>query len=121
MKCIVCNKELIGKQTKFCCNKCKHQTTNNKHQNYVKQQERALTRKKELISLLGGKCSKCGYNKNYAALQFHHLNPIEKEHNLDARKLSNSTWEWCINEAKKCILLCANCHFEEHHSHLNVL
>lgn len=28
---------------------------------------------------LGGKCQECGYNKNIAALEFHHINPDEKE------------------------------------------
>lgn len=27
---------------------------------------------------LGGKCQECGYNKNIAALEFHHINPDEK-------------------------------------------
>jgi 5-methylcytosine-specific restriction endonuclease McrA len=85
----------------------------------LKQQERAKSRKQKLIELLGGKCSVCGYSKNYAALEFHHTNPIEKDGNLDSRKLSNSTWGWCLEESKKCILLCSNCHAEHHHPHLN--
>ena len=120
MNCVICNKKLERKQTKYCSPECHQKNGNRNHQSYVKQQERALKRKKDLIQLLGGCCSVCGYNKNYAVLEFHHLAPNEKEHNLDARKLSNSTWNWCLEESKKCILFCSNCHREHHHPHLQI-
>lgn len=82
---------------------------------YVKQKERALTRKLEIIQLKGGKCEKCGYDKNIAALELHHLNPKEKSFQLDARHLSNTTREKILEEAEKCILVCSNCHKELHH------
>jgi hypothetical protein len=115
MKCLKCQKELIGKQTKYCSRKCQNDIKNPNLQSYKCQQVRALERKKELINTMGGSCSKCGYHKSIAALEFHHLNPTEKEFNLDARSLSNRKWERVIAEAKKCILLCANCHRELHH------
>lgn len=31
------------------------------------------------IEYKGGKCECCGYNKNLSALEFHHINPKEKE------------------------------------------
>ena len=66
----------------------------------------------------GGKCSRCGYDKCEAALQFHHLNPDEKEFTLSKINLndSNFTFETLLKEADKCILLCANCHAEEHYT-----
>ena len=60
---------------------------------YVKQKERALSRKLELIKLKGGKCERCGYDKNIAALEFHHLDPSTKSFQLDSRHLSNTTRE----------------------------
>lgn len=81
---------------------------------YKKQQERARSRKLELINMMGGKCSKCGYHQNMAALEFHHVNPSEKCFQLDARHLSNTNMERIIEESKKCILLCSNCHREVH-------
>jgi hypothetical protein len=86
---------------------------------FRKQKERAYKRKLELIDMLGGKCSKCGYDKNFAALEFHHKNPIEKDFGLNSRMLSNTNVEKLINEANKCILLCANCHREEHNPNMN--
>ena len=86
---------------------------------YEKQKERAIKRKLELIKLKGGKCEKCGYNKNLGALEFHHLDPSIKEFNLDERHLSNTTIEKILNELDKCILVCSNCHKEIHYPHLN--
>ena len=71
------------------------------------------SRKKELVHLHGGKCSICGYDKNYAALQFHHLR--DKSFNLTVTNLANRTWNALLKEAEKCILLCANCHSEHHY------
>lgn len=118
MNCIVCNCQLRNKQRKFCSRKCHNKYGNYRHQSYLSQRKRGILRKIMLINKLGGKCSNCGYSKNIAALEFHHKNPLEKDSQLDMRKLSNSTLEWCEIEASKCQLLCSNCHAEHHHPHL---
>ena len=79
---------------------------------------RAISRKRELINLMGGKCSLCGYNKNYAALEFHHVDPSQKAFQLDARHLSNTAMDDIIKESEKCILVCSNCHKEIHYPDL---
>ena len=81
---------------------------------YKKQKERALSRKMELISMKGGKCEICGYDKNIAALDFHHINPEEKDFQLDSRHLSNTSTIKIMEELDKCILVCSNCHREIH-------
>ena len=86
---------------------------------YKKQCERALKRKLELIELKGGKCQKCGYDKNIAALDFHHINPEEKSFQIDSRHLSNTHIDKLKTEVNKCILLCANCHRELHYEKYN--
>lgn len=118
--CIICDKELTGKQKQYCSRKCHNKNGNLNHQNYLAQQKRGQERRLELIKILGGKCSKCGYCKNYAGLTFHHPDKSTKEFGLDTRKCSNSSWGKLLSEVKKCILLCHNCHMEEHHPHLNV-
>ena len=76
----------------------------------VKRQRKKI--KKHLISLLGGKCERCGYNKCISALEFHHKDPLEKDFALSGSKiLSIKKME---EEVKKCTLFCANCHREEH-------
>ena len=87
---------------------------------YIKQQERALKRKMDLITYKGGKCEICGYDKNIAALDFHHINPDDKSFQLDARHLSNTNIEKIKEEVDKCILVCANCHREIHNPNLQL-
>ncbi len=88
--------------------------TNKKANNYQVQKERALKRKWELIQKFGGKCQTCGYNKNLAALEFHHIDPTTKSFPVDIRNISNMKLELLLDEAKKCQLLCSNCHRELH-------
>lgn len=114
-KCLTCNKILNGKKTSFCSLQCKNKNSNKKNNSYAQQKERGIKRKIDLVKMKGGCCEICGYCKNYAALQFHHEDPTKKDAGLDSRKLSNSTWEWCVSEVQKCKLLCANCHLETHH------
>lgn len=69
----------------------------------------------QLVKYKGGKCEKCGYNKCMNALQFHHTDPSEKDFNISRYTCSNkSDLDKVYQEVDKCILLCANCHTEEH-------
>jgi hypothetical protein len=117
-KCVVCLIELGGQKTMYCGNTCKqkHHYYRVKEQTntYHSQTIRSLKRKLELIEMKGGSCEVCGYDKNLAALQFHHRNPNDKKFGLDARTLGNLKMEKILNEFTKCDLLCANCHIEEH-------
>jgi len=113
-KCIVCNKKLIGRQTKFCSIFCK----NRHYQNYSSQYVRGLARKKLLVMQCGGACARCGYHKNLASLVFHHNTPSKKLIKLDMRHLANNKWEMIKREVDKCTLLCANCHGEYHYPNL---
>jgi hypothetical protein len=68
--------------------------------------------KADCITYKGGKCQKCGYNKCPDALEFHHLDPNEKDFEISSvRKYDFSLVQ---NELDKCLLLCSNCHREEH-------
>lgn len=66
----------------------------------------------------GGKCEHCGYSANIAALEFHHMNPEEKEFQVDLRAFSNHSLEKLEAELDKCELLCSNCHREYHNPNL---
>lgn len=112
--CLVCASALSGRQIKFCSLRCKNAFTNNKHQNYVSQQERGRRRRQLLIRQKGGRCERCGYGRNGAALAFHHLNPAVKSFGIDLRGCSNTSWDTLVAEAGKCLLLCLNCHSEIH-------
>ena len=68
-------------------------------------------KKEELVRMFGGKCSVCGYDKYAGALDFHHTNPRNKSFALSVKGLSYS-WDSILEEAKKCVLVCKNCHTE---------
>ena len=91
------------KQKRWRCLKCQTEAT----------QKRRDKLKEESVKYKGGKCERCGYNKCIDALEFHHLNPEEKEFGISAKGYTRS-WEKVKEELDKCIMLCANCHREEH-------
>lgn len=68
--------------------------------------------KLKAIEYKGGKCQTCGYNKSIRALTFHHLDPNEKD--IAIADSSNRSFSKVKAELDKCVLLCANCHAEEH-------
>lgn len=70
-------------------------------------------RKANLIKVCGNKCCLCGYDKIQSALEFHHINPEEKEYGIAASGICHDL-ETDFAEMKKCILVCANCHREIH-------
>ena len=68
--------------------------------------------KRKAVDYLGGKCSICNYNKYTGALEFHHMNPSEKDFSIAELKLSS--FDKIKSELDKCLLVCANCHREIH-------
>ena len=73
---------------------------------------RQIKNKLELVNIFGGKCEICN-NNNFIVLCFHHIDPNSKKFEIsDKIRLSyNDLYE----EAKKCQLLCQNCHRELHY------
>lgn len=70
--------------------------------------------KDRMIEAMGGKCQCCGYNLCTRALAFHHVNPEEKDFSFGALRANPTQWVNVVNELKKCILVCHNCHSEIH-------
>lgn len=64
-----------------------------------------------LVDMLGGKCIKCGYNKCLGAMEFHHPDD-NKEGSISTMLSRGDKLEDIIEEAKKCKLVCSNCHRE---------
>lgn len=58
-------------------------------------------------------CQQCGEN-HPACIQFHHLDPHIKEAEISLLVHTGSK-KAIMEELKKCIPLCANCHFKEHY------
>jgi hypothetical protein len=74
--------------------------------------------KSQLIAESGGKCSMCGYKKCQAALHFHHRNPKTKSFSL--ANGGGISLDRLRAEAKKCALVCGNCHDEIHDKDFNI-
>jgi hypothetical protein len=73
---------------------------------------RKKKRKTKILELFGGKCVICGYDKCPAALKFHHVDQSTKIFNISGSE--NRSWKSLVEEIKKCILVCGNCHDEIH-------
>lgn len=112
--CINCfkaipNERRISNPHSFHCSEECIKEHNKQHQR--KYAKRASKLYYEYKTKLG--CSYCGYNKYGGSLDFHHTNPNEKEFRISSKHwLSQSPL--LLKELNKCILLCKNCHHEEH-------
>ena len=106
MKCTyhLCETALTGRQTKFCSKNCKNKF-------FVSKKRRSL--KADAITYKGGRCERCSYYSCQDALQFHHLDPTQKDFGISASGHTRS-WEKLKVELDKCIMVCANCHAEIH-------
>jgi len=75
----------------------------------------AVTRRKQklkriLVEEAGGRCTVCGYQRCIVNLGFHHIDPSQKSFAMSmAVGRSIAAFR---EEAKKCVLVCANCHGE---------
>lgn len=69
-------------------------------------------RKEWCVEYKGGKCEHCLQSPHFAAFDFHHTDPGEKDMEIGLMMASE------INKLKaeldKCILLCSNCHRTHH-------
>ncbi|RWZ87220.1 MAG: HNH endonuclease [Hydrotalea sp. AMD] len=73
-----------------------------------------LRKKERLLEAFGNCCGICGYDKCKSALEFHHLDPTQKEFTISTTDSSGKGWKQIVSEIEKCVLLCANCHREVH-------
>jgi len=105
LTCKICKREYeYNKKRRLghTLNKCNSCVTSEKRYNI----------KKKCVEYKGGKCIICGYNKCIEALEFHHINPVEKDFSVGSSYYYK--WERIKVELDKCSCLCANCHREIH-------
>lgn len=110
--CSCCNVKLVEENSYY--NQCKnlyYSMCKNCHASYTF--KKRLNFKKKALNYKGNSCKSCGYNKDITALEFHHKNPTEKE--ILPAKLYYKPWNYAKQELDKCIVLCCNCHREEHY------
>ena len=75
--------------------------------------KRRKSLKAQALDYKGGKCAICGYDKCSSALEFHHIDPKQKDFGIGEKGYTRS-WEKVKHELDKCILICSNCHHEVH-------
>ena len=83
----------------FRCTKCRSES--------VARRRRKV--KAMLVEEAGVACRRCGFAEHPAALHFHHPDPATKEFSLSTAGFTRSI-ERARAEARKCVLLCSNCH-----------
>jgi transposase len=96
-------------ETEFClegrgyyrCKRCRSES--------VARHRRRL--KETLVREAGGACVLCGYKRCMAALEFHHLDPSQKRLTI-SRNGATLSLAVLREEARKCALVCSNCHAE---------
>lgn len=65
--------------------------------------------KRAAVEFCGGACVDCGLRTDAVDVyDFHHIDPAIKERGVG--DLLRSGWDKVVEELKKCILLCSNCH-----------
>ena len=85
------------------CRKCRNTGFTNRRKNL----------KVRAILYKGGSCIKCGYSECIEAMEFHHLDPAQKDSRI-AKTITAQTWDKIVIELDKCIMVCANCHRKIH-------
>ena len=77
--------------------------------------ERVAARRRRIKEILvaeaGGHCRVCGYDIYVGALHSHHQDPTAKRFAV-SRAGTTGSLDSMREEARKCVLLCANCHAE---------
>ena len=66
--------------------------------------------KMQLIDYLGGCCNLCKRSFPPCAYDFHHRNPDNKRFGIAQKITAGAPYAVILEEVKKCVLLCSNCH-----------
>jgi cytochrome c553 len=88
------------KRPTWTCKKCVAEAVTRRHQKL----------RRILIEAAGGRCAVCGYKRCSFNLHFHHVDPSTKR--LEMSTASGKSLAAYRAEARKCVLVCANCHGE---------
>lgn len=76
-----------------------------------KNRKRQEQERKEKYNALKTPCVKCGEDRPWV-IQFHHIDPSTKVFNITEGGSKNKN---IVDEVKKCVCLCSNCHDEFHY------
>ncbi len=118
------NKPLIeyykreNKKHEVHCKSCRNKKRDENHRHWKQEFIYKLSKHMDV------KCVKCGYNKNFSALDFHHIRNKRFSIARMLRNLSNKNfYDGRVNDILyeillNCEILCANCHREHHNKYI---
>lgn len=89
-----------SKRPRWKCKRCVAEAVTRRHQKV----------KRVLVEEAGGCCAVCGYDSTVFNLHFHHVDPKLKSFRVSMA--TGKALDTYRQEAKKCVLVCANCHGE---------
>ena len=55
-------------------------------------------------------CQRCGFKESVKALEYHHIDPSQKDNIVSNLIFGNWSLKVIKREIRKCVVLCANCH-----------
>jgi hypothetical protein len=74
-----------------------------------------------MVEAFGGICCVCKQKFPQEILEFHHLHPAEKSFSLGNGIRSNCiAWSKLVDELRKCVMACANCHRLVEYGHAQI-
>lgn len=110
-----------GDRRRGTCRECRARYRKQWRQNnpdlYHAQATRYQDRQSEWLKTMKTPCIVCGESEP-VAIDFHHINPNEKEFTIGQHRGKNR--EWLSQEIAKCVCLCANCHRKVHAGLINL-
>ena len=89
-----------GARGRWRCRRCVGEAVTRRHRKV----------KQTLVDMAGGACAVCGYDRTLVNLHFHHVDPATKAFGVSIA--SGKSLTAYVAEARKCVLVCANCHGE---------
>ena len=75
-----------------------------------KRRETRKERKKTLVEQRGSTCAICNQQYPPNLFDFHHVYPDTKLFGLSVKSMTDHHWQKVLEEANKCLMVCANCH-----------
>jgi len=107
-----------NKKPEIHCKDCRNKKREERHRHWKQQFIYKLSTHVDI------KCVKCGYDKNFSALDFHHtkrkkLSIAREIRNLSEKSFYDGKVDRILTEImSKCEILCSNCHREHHNKHI---
>ena len=90
------------------CKPCKRGMKRTRNQ-LDAQYARQYSRYRDLVAYFGNKCERCGGSFPLEVYDWHHPDPTQKRFSPGLMNCSRR-WGVLVEEARKCMLVCANCH-----------